>query len=883
MKIRCPQSPPSKGFALISVLALVSLAALTTTAFLASAKLERMSSRTIGEQTRLSMALDSGFEFACYPISLAGDTWNVPNALVGEDANGIGYLFQGRPSTTKGSTRLRFYPLFSPATISNMSTNMLPVSSMVFTSTSQGNFVFLRTNPANNVFDSFTNFSASTVIPLLGARISPPVGWITNYNLVKGSNTPTFRFAYFTEDKEGLIDADSMGGVTNRSTGTNPAEISLESVGVPTDKYTDFTNLRTAYVSPGMVKELFSNNLGIAATNAQYFSTGNRAVNGPLAPAGDARGYYRIPEGLGYANSGSKALNINSHLTAASLPILAKHITDNLPNFTDRAGGFPSADYALTLAANIIDFADTDSLPTATTAPSGGADIRGYDSYPLPTIYYDQIVTTISGTSATLAVTPYVQFWNPSATSTGQLQMTLTNQIDEQLQGFTGLMPFPNQPYVDTKTITLAPNEVKVLGFTTKNYVFDFDPGNPPTDGIALAPGRKIVGQFSLSVDNGVVIAQTKMDRDNQRTFKTDKPDCAGALPSLRYYDTPAAPYCLGDPRMILYLTSKPTVASAYDKCNWWGMARVDLTTPIFTDPRNWPDGGYNSGTYVKTTTYEKTPLDVGSTSLTKSNEAPAKISNSGAFSNVCILGRIFDPVQWRWTEQGSAGNGLARISIPTNATSDSMYGGGNTLRIGKFEHAKFAFTNMDGNLVPDMQRSAPALLDIFCVQDQYNEGGKININTAPPAVLRALASGVVVGGNPTPSNLVTCFVRGVTNFRARHPFYSPSQLAFIGYDTAWPNNWPTNAIFGNTNGLVGTLQKITQADDEMMEEWFSKIYGLTKVGSFNYRIYVVAEMLTPAGVPKGPKMRRFYEVHNRRNNEDPPTCSLVVTRRAEY
>jgi len=576
-----------------------------------------------------------------------------------------------------------------------------------------------------------------------------------------------------------------------------------------------------------------------------------------------------------------------------------------LPDFKNRAGGFPSNDYALTLAANIIDFADTDSAPTTTNSPTTNAPaIRGYDSYPLPTIYYDRIVMTVSGTRLRFAVTPYVQFWNPSSASTGNLPLTLTNRIDEQLNLPTASTPFPDQPYVDTQSLTLGPNEVKVVAFATKNYDFDFAPAAPPSDPIELTK-RDIVGEFSISV-NSVVIARSKMKRENGRVFRTSQTDCAGAIPALRYYDTPTAPYCLGDPRMILYQTSIPTVASDYEKCCWWGMARVELSTPIFTDPRNWPDGGHNSATSVRTTSKGQTPLDVGSTSLTESNEAPAQISNkgpwatnstNGAFSNICVLGRIFDPIQWRWPEQGSAAasNGLARISIPANATTNSMYGGGNTLRIGKFEHPKFAFTNVGGELAPNMQQSASALLDIFCVQDRYIEGGKININTAPPAVLRALAAEVVVGTSNSPTTptifrtnnspaFVGAFVRGVTNFRARHPFYSPSQLAFIGYDTAWPTNWPTNAVFGNTNGLIGTLQGITQANDEVMEEWFSKIYNLTKVGTYNYRVYVVAQILTPAGQPKGPMMRRFYEVHNRRNNEaSPSSCSIVTTRRAEY
>jgi hypothetical protein len=888
------------SFALVSVLALVSLAALTTTAFLASARLERMSSRTIGDQTRLEMALDTGLDFASYTISLAGATWNIPHSLAGEDSSGIGYLLAGVPSTNRGSTIVTHYALFSPATISAISNSMLPSNNIYFVSASQAEYVSKRTS--SNGLSRLTNFTNATVrILMLGARTSPPVGWITNYNLVRGSNTPAFRFAYFTEDKEGLIDADSMGGQTNRSTGTNPTEISLTSVGVPTNKYVEFTNLRPAFLSPGMVKEIFTNKLSIAATNAQYFATGNRNVNGPLAPTDDTRGFYRIPEGLGYPNSGSKAVNLNSNLTAAGLTTLANHINTSLPNFTNRAGGFPANNYALTLAANIIDYADTDSLAT-----TNGAAIRGYDSYPLPTIYYDRIVMTVSGTRLRFALTPYVQFWNPSSASTGNLPLTLTNRIDEQLNLPTESTPFPDQPYVDTQSLTLGPNEVKVVAFATKNYDFDFDPAAPPSDPITLTK-RDIVGEFSISV-NSVVIASSKMKRENGRVFRTSQTDCAGAIPALRYYDTPTAPYCLGDPRMILYQTSIPTVASDYEKCNWWGMARVDLSTAILTDPRNWPDGGHNSATSVRTTSKGVTPMDVGSSSLTKPDEAPAQISNkgiwatnstNGAFSNICVLGRIFDPIQWKWTNQGSASNsaGLARISIPTNATPDSMYGGGNTLRIGKFEHAMFAFTNQSGQLVPNMQQSAAALLDIFCIQDRYYEGGKININTAPPAVLRALAEGVVVsvGGPTLPTNFsprtnspafVNAFVQGVTNFRARHPFYSPSQLAFIGYDTAWPGNWPTNAVFGNTNGVIGTLQGITQANDEVMEEWFSKIYNLTKVGTQNYRVYVVAQMLTTAGVPKGPVMRRFYEVHNRRNNEketDTPSCSIGVTRRSEY
>ncbi|NBV97724.1 MAG: hypothetical protein EBT30_09320, partial [Verrucomicrobia bacterium] len=75
----------SHGFALISVLALVSLAALSATAFLASARLEKTAAMTTGDQTRLTLALDSGYHLASYVFTRADNTWNWADFLVGED------------------------------------------------------------------------------------------------------------------------------------------------------------------------------------------------------------------------------------------------------------------------------------------------------------------------------------------------------------------------------------------------------------------------------------------------------------------------------------------------------------------------------------------------------------------------------------------------------------------------------------------------------------------------------------------------------------------------------------------------------------------------------------------------------------------------------
>ena len=65
----------SHGFALISVLALVSLAALSATAFLASARLEKTAAMTTGDQTRLTLALDQWSEVT-WRLTLTLDQWS---------------------------------------------------------------------------------------------------------------------------------------------------------------------------------------------------------------------------------------------------------------------------------------------------------------------------------------------------------------------------------------------------------------------------------------------------------------------------------------------------------------------------------------------------------------------------------------------------------------------------------------------------------------------------------------------------------------------------------------------------------------------------------------------------------------------------------------
>jgi hypothetical protein len=80
--------------------------------------------------------------------------------------------------------------------------------------------------------------------------------------------------------------------------------------------------------------------------------------------------------------------------------------------------------------------------------------------------------------------------------------------------------------------------------------------------------------------------------------------------------------------------------------------------------------------------------------------------------------------------------------------------------------------------------------------------------------------------------------------------------------------------------------------NDQGREEWFSKIYNLTCVQSFNYRIYVVAQLTDTNGNPKGAMMRKYYQIYLNYNGPQPvgglpdsqaPSVSPLPTYEAFY
>lgn len=960
MRVRLP-TLSSPSFALISVLALVSLASLTATAFLASARLDRQANRSLGESARLEMACTAAMNCASESLNkFLDDTWTpVATYWRGTNAtdwtNEIGYLLFGVPRP--GTVRWVYHCGFNPAIHKKLDdtpfylkgTNTNPGSYL----TQIGTFMAAMTN--NFVANPTSTDTNCTRIPLLGGRTSPPVGWTYIYqdkriaNSTNTTNVPVARFSYYMEDLSGLIDAERMGG-SNRTSGTDATEITLtnlttnwssNSIIMPTN-ITQFTNPtnRAKYFSPGLI--LYANS-NISTNDLRYFAHGllSWSTFPNVIPAG-----IPITDNLGYAQGGNLKTNLNS---AANLNVttIAATITNNLPNFTNRAGGMNGNTYVSNIAANIVDYVDTDGSPT-TTGTYGTTDYsQGVDSYP----WVNEVATrvtvqsyTASSKNLVLNMRGFAELWNLSDKPfTGDISLTM--QENDFIQAEIGSTVTAANTTLTTSgtlttNITILPMEFKVVEVFANLVTLNVPEPTGTGTKYVTWPTASTNSTFELKI--GAVTVQKPLGglarRVDTSKLLTGYSDCldltdptkmeTGANSRKIYRGNPLthtnASFDFmneGDPRMTPFRIIGTTTSHTW--------ATYETGASYFLGNGRSSFGGWNTNSSLSqlslTNLLEPSyPLTAGNMPTGPSNpngifavlptkvepiapeptKALQKLNNTGTFSNIFELGNIFDPVQWSFSSIAVQPGG----SIPTNAVATgpaTRRGGGTTLRIGRAEHPRFAFTNLGGIYpVPNMGASAAALLDIFSVSNSYDNGGKINLNTAPAPVLRALAGGVTLTNDPAmkpsstlavPNTMTEAFVQGVMRYRATYPFLSPSQLAFIATDygitntpsTSWTNTWPANAVFGNRNTTIfltnapgntlGTTASmgVTEWNDQAAEEWFSKIYQLTSVGSCNFRTYVVAQLVDTNGLPTGRSTRKYYLMHIRHDSDSyPPTIS---------
>ena len=856
-------------------------------------------------------------------------------------ADDIGYLLLGVPRDA-ATPRMYWYAAFSTATMTELATNSPP--SMVMTSRTTVTNQSMFSNTISTFMASATNFgtNGSTNIELIGhtaanPRTSPPVGWMTIRQPIRTTpgrtntvSTPVMRVAFFTEDLSGLIDAERMCGTTTRNTGTNPTEISMANIGPsPGITFGTSTNNRATYLSPF----LLASNGPIATTNLRYFATGLRSWTNAIQ---------RIPRSIaigtsknygGATNTDGAKVVIDSNSTVSKI---ASALTTNLPDFTNRAGGMAGTAYLSNIAANIVDYVDTDSDPKVDSA--NPPTWRGCEAIAWPNEIFTRIHFETADTKAapggfqySFKYKHYLEVWNINNTNVPLSNLVISNNrsflvrippltfnLNSPAFGAISnltMTPVAGAPttlrpgefgMLETPTITLRTN---ILGSVLITNV-QFQDWNTNSSVIYTASGQEIsrtkmgsliynkdiLGTAAYGVANGVNFV-TSLSYAVQSTYRAGPPN----LKSIG-----------GDPRATMFIGKWPTKGQLYVNYSSpgglnWESGNSGFSNGYVNAASLWPDGGRykssdlgaNPTSYgISPETYYATKLNTWSTNLSL-----AKINNSGKLTNPCELGNIFDPMQWEDSSQlPTAAGGMPGLwtNLSSAAIATDAAGGRNTLRIGRPEFTRFAFTNLGGSTdlpVPNMGQSAAALLDVFCATTNgIDDGGRININTAPGPVLAALAGGISLSSDPAKvgteinSSMVTAFTNGVMKFRQTYPFYSPSQISFISTNYGnpnWTNTWNASTVF-STN-TAGGLRGITTINDQGMEEWFSKIYGLSTVQSRNFRIYVYAQMVNSNNVPYGRIMRKYYHIYAEQTAETPGTAysgagySMVPERESEY
>ena len=369
---RC-QPPPAphlrqaSSFALVATLLMIAVITGAAVAFFQSTRIERFVSRNYADLARAQLAAESGYALAAALI--AGESAN-DHFIIVQNTNR--QLFLGNASNQPYSNNAQVFayvPLYSftnPLT-EYSSTNWILTNGMPSNSSSAGTVIFTNTLPGGLTVTS------------------PPLQWVF---LTNASGRTNARFAFWVEDLSGRLDlsvAGSTGTNAGRPTGTNPAELALWrlfNTNVDSDTtnavVVGLTNARGALLTPATARLVNSN----AVTTNLLADLSANLIYDTSEPD-------LVPYGFNYTNQGQPKLNLN---WAATLPqtntnpvnLIAAQITNNLPNFATRAGGLTNAilypsgdfDYAKCLAANILDYIDTNSIPTVLDAAQGYCGIE---------------------------------------------------------------------------------------------------------------------------------------------------------------------------------------------------------------------------------------------------------------------------------------------------------------------------------------------------------------------------------------------------------------------------------------------------------------------------------------------------------------------------
>ena len=521
-----PSRPPvgkSNGFALVITLFMVVLAAVIVIAFLISASADRTTSTSYNYRFQAEIAAQNALEAAKKALIAtpsatssitADDTFLVLRADGNQtNANGTkdAYYFLAK-ARAGGANSVDFYPLFStPA--SAPAPTPLPVNLSANPAVSQPSApVAPFPSPAQETFGSTTK----TYPQLMSFQQPAYTQWqeIRDPNdtaTAPAHNLPYQRYTFWVEDLAGYVDAFVAGNTAGAGSGnarpldqstatkryqTTPGEIAM---------FTVFNTVPNADPGNTGAKNLISNRpflLTVPMLKQLAPGASNTDVTTPYLATRLTADFELplVPYGYGYKDEGNTAkprLDINAQVAAggaAAVQAIATKINDNLPTFgSTRQGGLTGQDYVKTLAAAMIDYADSDSDATV------GVDYRGFDSYPLVSELYSMkwwykaayLNAATDTYFVSIEMDTWAELWNmTNQTITGNCTLDMIENFDLQAGVYTYTFgiesaDLPNKSTVATTypvpqsfPVNLKPNEYGV--YHVRKDLFEFNTGIAP-------------------------------------------------------------------------------------------------------------------------------------------------------------------------------------------------------------------------------------------------------------------------------------------------------------------------------------------------------------------------------------------------------------------
>lgn len=742
--MRLPESTShgkaAAGFTLPAVLVVVAALLILAVGILLVAGIERNTARSFGDRQRAELAARAGLEDIRGILNLeaANDDFVVLQSTLTDHvttgSQPAPQLFIARGSVAKGAYSYRYIPLFSASSLPADNGTLAPPPVEPLVGTAASETIDFTTLPYNDkvraswlpIRDEKNRTVARYAywVEDLQSRVDAGTAGNTKdggshkrYGWKAGDSS---RFAQFPAP--GLNAEDSRPGSDGRDAEPPLNQVALYALdpaaGAKDESMLDNTIIdgRKALVSPDSVLAVS----GIVppltrGADGHLVDAKSRAVEENLTASVqpyDEQALVPFANGIDNSVAGKPKLNLNSLLAkpaGSAVDEMADWIKKGLPAFEERRGGFPD-NYLKTLAANAIDYADTDSEGTVSPgSTSGPGAYRGLDAYPLMSevilhIKYNGVSTRNGRKRLLWQMILYTELWNHTNLRVGGIaRISYENGMKPPAIGAgvtgtrfddPGLMgdPVQVQPTLErigsrywsaAIKVDLLPNQYKFYRAAAVTYLMDVGPSSQKlqdtfeiheelgSSGISLMWNGKEVDRSDKLVRGNSNPKKPELDYKTYVKKQSGKANIPGHGYGPFNSKTPRDyKNNMGDSRQALYLRGEayPLSDNSYPgnvSPNRRNIRNVSIYRNALASaqalvygrvlPSEWPDGGHDvevSGLALDAPPvddYDPANLEIypDVTTAAREGDTPTFISNRGRFYSATELGRIYDPIMF--------------------------------------------------------------------------------------------------------------------------------------------------------------------------------------------------------------------------------------------